>query len=92
MARRYLLTEEERCQLFGVPTDPDALARQYMLTRTDLDLVATRRGDANRLGFAIQLALLRHHGLALTQVEGPIEPLVDWMARRLDIPALLFAE
>ena len=43
MARRQLLTEEERRVVFGVPTDRDALARHYTLTRTDLDLVATRQ-------------------------------------------------
>src|SRR5437764_4590514 len=44
--------------LFGVPGDPDALARHYTFTRSDQDLVAGRRGDTNRLGFAVQLALL----------------------------------
>jgi hypothetical protein len=31
MARRPLLTDEERQLLFGVPGDPDALARHYTL-------------------------------------------------------------
>jgi hypothetical protein len=51
MARRPLLTDEERRLLFGVPGDPDALARHYTFTRSDQDLVAGRRGDTNRLGF-----------------------------------------
>lgn len=92
MTRRQLLTDEERRRLFGVPADPDTLARHYTLTRSDLDLVAARRSDANRLGFAIQLALLRHHGMALPQMEEPVAPLVDWLARGLDLPAFLFAE
>jgi hypothetical protein len=92
MARRQLLTEGERRQLFGVPADPDALVRHYTLSRSDLDLVATRRGDANRLGFAVQLALLRHQGLALAQAEGEIGTLVHWMARRIDIPVATFAD
>ena len=60
MARRPLLTDEERQLFFGVPGDPDALARHYIFTRSDQDLVVSRRGAANRLGFAVQLALLRH--------------------------------
>ena len=59
MARRPQLTDEERQLLFGVPGDPDALARHYIFTRSDQDLVLGRRGAANRLGFAVQLALLR---------------------------------
>ena len=64
MARRQLLTDEERRLLLGVPRDPDALARHYTFTRSDQDLVAGRRGATNRLGFAVQLALLRHPGMA----------------------------
>ena len=60
MARRQLLTDDERRTLLGVPADPDDLARLFTLTRSDQDLVARRRGRANRLGFAVQLALLRH--------------------------------
>jgi hypothetical protein len=46
MARRPLLTDEERQLLFGVPGDPDALARHYIFTRSDQDLVVGRRGAA----------------------------------------------
>ena len=62
MARRQLLTDEERQALFGIPTDPDGLARCFTLSRSDRDLVAERRSDASRLGYAVQLALLRHLG------------------------------
>ena len=92
MARRPLLTNEERQLLFGVPGDPDALARHYTFTRSDQDLMAGRRGAANRLGFAVQLALLRHPGMGLAQMEEPIDALVAWLAAQLDIPAIAFAD
>jgi TnpA family transposase len=60
-------------------------------SRADQELVAARRRDANRIGFAVQLALLRHPGIALAQVEQPVEPLVQWLARQLEIPAAPFA-
>jgi len=75
MARRQLLTDEERRLLLGVPRDPDALARLYTFTRSDQDLVAGRRGATNRLGFAVQLALLRHPGMALAQMDEPVDVL-----------------
>ncbi|MBY6264987.1 DUF4158 domain-containing protein [Azospirillum sp. 412522] len=77
--RHRLLTKDELRQLFGVPADRDALARQFTLTPSDHDLVLTRRGDTNRLGFAVQLALLRQSGRALAQVEEPIDPLIAWI-------------
>jgi Domain of unknown function (DUF4158) len=92
MARRPLLTDEERQLLFGVPGDPDDLARHYIFTRSDQDLVVGRRGGANRLGFAVQLALLRHPGIGLAQMEEPIDALAEWLAAQLDIPAAAFAD
>jgi TnpA family transposase len=91
LARRSLLTDEERRLLFGVPDDPDDLARHYTFTRSDQDLVAGRRGSANRLGFAVQLALLRHPGTGLAQLDEPVDALVAWLAARLDIPASAFS-
>ncbi|WP_158322802.1 DUF4158 domain-containing protein, partial [Acidisphaera rubrifaciens] len=92
MARRQLLTDEERTALLGIPADPDAFARLFTPSRIDRTLVAERRGDANRLGCAVQLALLRHPGTALAYLDQPVDALVAWMACHLDIPATAFAE
>jgi len=92
MAHRQLLTTEERQALLGIPLDPDGMARCFTLSRADQDLVAGRRRDTNRIGFAVQLALLRHPGIALAQLEQPVEPLVRWLAKQLEIPAAPFAE
>lgn len=92
MARRQLLTDEERQALLGIPSDADTLTRLFTLSRSDRDLVAERRGDANRLGYAVQLALLRHPGTALAYLDQPIDALVAWMADHLEIPQAAFAE
>ena len=92
MARRQLLTDEERQVLLGIPPDADSLARLFTLSRVDRNLVAERRGDANRLGCAVQLALLRYPGTALAYLDQPPNALVSWMAGQLEIPAAAFAE
>jgi TnpA family transposase len=92
MAHRQLLTDEERHTLLGIPLDADSMARCFTLSRADQELVAKRRRDTNRIGFAVQLALLRHPGIALAQLEQPVEPLVRWLASHLEIPAAPFAE
>src|SRR5215831_13420884 len=92
LGRRQLLTDEERRLLLGVPRDPDALARHYTFTRSDQELVSCRRGAANRLGFAVQLALFRHPGRALAQIDEPVDALVAWLAAHLEIPASAFAD
>ncbi|HEY3849071.1 MAG TPA: Tn3 family transposase, partial [Acetobacteraceae bacterium] len=91
MTRRGLLTDDERQRLLGVPNEPDALTRLFTLARSDHDLISGRRGAANRLGFAVQLALLRHPGSALAHMDQPVDTLVAWLARLLRLPFSAFA-
>ena len=89
-----LLTDAERAALFGIPVDPDELARRYTLEAADLDLINQRRHDRNRLGMALQVALFRHPGMPLAQVlqieSGAPAPLVAFLARQLGLnPAVL---
>lgn len=60
MRKHELLTEEEREQLIGIPSDRDGLARLYTFESPDVDLIRLRREDRNRLGAALQLALFGH--------------------------------
>ena len=80
MARRELLTEEERVSLFGVPTDRATLARHYTLGPNDLDFLAARRGDTNRLGAALWIALLRYPGFGLRHDEAPPPEIISYLA------------
>ena len=75
MPYRQLLTNEERQALLGIPPDPDGMARRFTLSHADRNLVADRSRDANRIGFAVQLAPLRYPGMALAQLAQPVEPL-----------------
>ncbi len=77
--------------LTGLPQDADSLARLFILSRSDRHLVAERLSDASRLGVAVQLALLRHPGTVLANLDQSPEPLVIWLATQLGIPAAAFA-
>src|SRR3546814_13381712 len=90
MARRDLRTETEGRARFGVPTAREDLARRYMLSARDLALVAARRGDTNRIGFAVQLAVLRHPGFGFTLEEGAPAYLVAFMGEQIGVAASAF--
>jgi len=96
MGRRDLLSTEERRHLFGVPVDRDALARLYTFGPADLSLIEARREERNRLGFAIQLALLRHPGMTLAQIAVQpgvdLEPLASFIAGQLELPSAALAD
>ena len=91
MRKHELLTDAERERLIGIPTGYDELARMYTLEGPDLDLILQRRGDGNRLGFALQLAVLRHPGTMLARTDRPPEALVRYLAHQLHLPASALA-
>jgi TnpA family transposase len=92
MARRDLLNDDERQLLFGVPEDHDSLVRLYTLSPSDGALVLARRGTANRLGFAVQMALLQHPGIPLATFGEAPPQLVAFMAKQLGVPREKFED
>lgn len=83
MPRRLILSATERDTLLALPESQDDLIRYYTFNDSGLSLIRQRRGDANRLGFAVQLCLLRYPGYALgTDSELP-EPVILWVAKQV---------
>jgi TnpA family transposase len=83
MPRRSILSATERDNLMALPEGEDDLIRHYSLTESDLSLIRQRRGDANRIGFAVQLCLLRYPGYALANDMPVPDPVIDWIARQI---------
>lgn len=67
--RRELLTAAQRAELLALPTDRLEIRERSSLTPADFDLINRHRTEANRLGFAIQLCLLRYPGRAWLPAE-----------------------
>jgi TnpA family transposase len=65
MPRRSIISAPERANLLALPDEQNDLIRHYTFSEADLSLIGQRRGDANRLGFAVQMCLLRYPGQAL---------------------------
>ncbi len=91
MPRRSLLSAEQRARLFAVPDTPEAMARHYVLGPEDLALIRGKRRAGNRLGFAVQLCLLRFPGCILAAGEVP-PSMVAFVANQLGIAPTHFAD
>lgn len=92
MPRRSLLSATERASLLALPESQDDLIRFYTFDESDLALIRQHRGDANRIGFAVQLALLRYPGYALgsdVQLPGSI---IEWIARQVHAEASVWTK
>ena len=59
MPRRTVLTPAQREALLALPQEDADLARHCTLSEEDLGIIRRRRRQANRLGFALQLRVLR---------------------------------
>jgi hypothetical protein len=92
MPTRTLLSPEQRTRLFSIPTDTAGMARHYVLDANDLALVGARRRASNRLGFAVQLCMLRHPGRVLDLSESPPVPMLAFVATQVGVDPALFGE
>jgi TnpA family transposase len=92
MPVRALLSPEQRSRLFAVPSDTVTMTRHYMLDAADLALVRSRRRASNRLGFAVQLCILRHPGRVLDPSEVPPAPMIAFVAKQAGADPALFED
>lgn len=86
MPTRELLSGVQRIHLRAIPkSNARVLARYYTLSKADLTAVSIRRGAANRLGFAIQLCLLRYPGRPLRAGEKVPRNFIEFVASQVGV-------
>jgi TnpA family transposase len=83
MAKRRLLKLQDRQALFDIPTDEDSLIRHYSLSPADRLEIEVRRREHNRLGFAVQLCLMRYPGRTLMANEMPPKAMINYIAEQI---------
>ncbi len=66
---------------------PDELAGCFCFSDDDQRQIARRRGDANRLGFAVQLGTVRYLGRFLENPASVPAHVVAWVAREIGVAA-----
>jgi hypothetical protein len=63
----------------------DELAEFFLFDQRDQKVITRRRGEQNRLGFAVQLGTVRYLGRFLEDPSAVPEPVVAWVARELGL-------
>ena len=83
----YFLTEEQRANYGRYITEPTAadLARYFYLDDSDQERIRNKRGEHNRLGFALQLTSLRYLGRFIDDCSEVPANVVSMLARQLEI-------
>ncbi len=85
MTYQPILSDTERSGLLAFPDNQDDLIRYYTFNETDLSLIRQRRGNPNRIGFAVQLALFRYPGVALSDELNVTEPVLQWIGQQIGV-------
>jgi len=85
MPRRSILSTAEREGLLALPDMEDQFIRHYTFSQSDLSVIRQRRGNHNRLGFAVQLCCLRYPSLILPTEAAPLVSLLAFVGRQLRI-------
>jgi len=86
------LNPEQRYALTQIPSDLSDrdIARHYTFTEKERELINRRRRASNRIGFAVQLALLKFPGRTLMEVKEVPRTVLTAIAEQVDVPASAF--
>lgn len=80
-----ILSPQTRALLFDLPADHDEAQRRYALAPEDLALARRHRRRHNRLGFAVQLALMHDLGRPLRVDEQLSTAVIEAVAEQLGV-------
>lgn len=87
MRGKELLTSEQRISYMSIPDDmlERELEKHFTFTIDDIAFINKHRRDHNRLGIAVQLAVLRYLGWTLFQIKSLPDDVLKFIAKQIDV-------
>ncbi|HGW3612250.1 TPA: Tn3 family transposase [Enterococcus faecium] len=82
---RELLTPEQRQAFMQIPEDEWILGTYFTFSKRDLEIVNKRRREENRLGFAVQLAVLRYPGWPYTHIKSITDSVIQYISKQIGV-------
>ena len=80
---RELLTTDQRNLLMEIPEDDWIGGTYYTFSNQDLEIINKRRREENRLGFAVQMAVLRYPGWSYTHVKNIPDSVKRYISKQI---------
>lgn len=86
-AAEILLTEDQRLEFTQIPQNISEyeIVKYYTFSTYDINIINKHRRDYNRLGFAVQLALLRNPGWSLISINSIPESVLNYIAKQIEV-------
>lgn len=82
---RELLTPEQRQAFMQIPEDEWILGTYFTFSKRDLEIVNKRRKEENRLGFAVQLAVLRYPSWPYTHIKSIPDSVLQYISKQIGV-------
>lgn len=91
MPFRVVLSQSQRDAFMALPVEPSEMTKYYTLSEADVGIIRGRRKSRNRLGFAVQLCLMRYPGRRLQPGEKPPDELIAFVAEQIAVNPAAFS-
>lgn len=89
---RELLTSDQRLEFMRIPAESEwELGTYYTFSQHDLEIINNHRRDHNRLGFAVQLAVLRYPGWPLSDLKVIPDTVLSYIAKQINVNPDVFS-
>lgn len=94
MRGKELLTLDQRKTFMSIPDDMNEhdIEIHYTFTSEDLGFINNHRRDHNRLGIALQLAVLRYPGWTLFQIKDIPSQILYYIAKQINVSPLEYTQ
>lgn len=91
MRGKELLTPVQREELLHISVETEhELTLHYTFSTEDLEIINQHRRDHNRLGFDVQLCILRYPGCTVTNMPAIPEGLLKFVAKQIGIDYMVY--
>lgn len=86
-APEILLTEDQRLEFTQISQNISEyeIAKYYTFSPYDIDIINKHRRDYNRIGFAVQLALLRNPGWSFISINNITESVLNYISEQIQV-------
>ncbi len=82
---RELFTPDQRKSFMQIPEDECTIGSYYTLSNQDIEIINKRRRPENKIGFAVQLSVLRYPGWAYTHIENIPNDVIEYIAKQINV-------
>ena len=85
MPRRTVLSKSQKQRFEKLPTAAEELAGFFTLTKEEIEFIKNRRRQHNKIGFAVQLSLMKYPGRTLRPNESIPSEILNFISEQIDV-------